>query len=294
MPADYTVVAGYLGWIHAQGTVAPGSLSTYPAPIDTVHELAGYPAPTGNPIFCRLRKGYLRLDAARAGGMPKVIGPLPAEVMARVSALATGAPTPEQRWVFAGLLLAYIMFNRPGAAAARRAIDCLFTPTGLQVQLVFHQSEGRTESRAAFRIPVYPLGCKYDPVLRFLAAYRADFLAAGGRLFAPLFAPPGTTLGPRSTSRWLRLALSCLGVKPPIGTRWRGKSIRSGAATAANSVGVPLPVVAAYMEHKDTATTARHYVDARALPTDAAWDFFGRYISDWSGKPGPVRRKGYA
>ncbi|KAK1860093.1 hypothetical protein I4F81_002683 [Pyropia yezoensis] len=226
MPADYTVVAGYLGWIHAQGTVAPGSLSTYPAPIDTVHELAGYPAPTGNPIFCRLRKGYLRLDAARAGGMPK--------------------------------------------------------------------SEGRTESRAAFRIPVYPLGCKYDPVLRFLAAYRADFLAAGGRLFAPLFAPPGTTLGPRSTSRWLRLALSCLGVKPPIGTRWRGKSIRSGAATAANSVGVPLPVVAAYMEHKDTATTARHYVDARALPTDAAWDFFGRYISDWSGKPGPVRRKGYA
>lgn len=75
--------------------------------------------------------------------------------------------------------------------------------------------------------------------------------------------------------------------------RWPGRSIRSGAATAANAIGQPLAVVAAYMEHGETAVTARHYIDARLLPTAAAWDFFGRYISDWSGSLGPTRRGGY-
>jgi len=56
----------------------------------------------------------------------------------------------------------------------------------------------------------------------------------------------------------------------PIGTPWTGKSICSGAATAANAVGAPLSVVAAYMEHSSLLTTARHYVDARILPTAAA------------------------
>jgi len=293
LPADYTTVAGYVGWLHARGTVAHGSLSGYLAPLDTLHELAGYEPPTRNPIFQRLRKGYQRLQAASVGSMPAVIGPLPAAVMDRALKLATTDPTAAQRRTCAGLLTAFLMFNRPGAAAAMRAVDCVFGPEGLHVQQAFHKSETRTGSRVAFTIPVHPLGYQHDPVLCFLRSYRADFLAAGGRLFSPLFAPLGATLSPRVTSRWLEQVLTWLQVAPPVGVKWRGKSIRSGAASAANSIGVPLPVVAAYMEHKETATTARHYVDARTLPTAAAWAFFGRYISDWTGIPGPVRRGGY-
>ncbi|KAK1858522.1 hypothetical protein I4F81_001123 [Pyropia yezoensis] len=39
--------------------------------------------------------------------------------------------------------------------------------------------------------------------------------------------------------------------------------------------------------------TARHYIDARLLPSAAASEFFGGYISDWSGFPGPARKGGY-
>ncbi|KAK1870411.1 hypothetical protein I4F81_012871 [Pyropia yezoensis] len=239
LPAHYTTVAGYVGWLHTGGTVSADSMGSYLSPVDTVHELAGYPPPTANPIFTRLRKGYLRLSAARAGGMPLYIAPLPANQ-------------------------------------------------------AFHKSEGRTRSRSAFLVPVHPHGYRSDAPLRYLLAWHRHYLAAGGSQLAPMFAAVGDRPGPRVTSLWLPLVLGWLGASPPVGVRWSGKSLRSGAATAANAVGVPLAVVAAYMEHSQTAVTARSYIDARFLPTAAAWYFFGRYISNWSGIPGPVRKGGYA
>lgn len=295
LPADYTTVATYVGWLHRRGTVAHGSFGAYSAPIDTVHALAGYSPPTAHPIFKRLKKGYLRLDAARAGAMPAVSAPLPATVVARALALATSHDaTQEQRRVCAGSITAYLSFNRPGAASAMRTIDCTFSPDGLQVQTPFHKSETRTRTRAAFTIPVHPKGYKHGAPLRFLRDFHTAHRSAGGSLHAPLFSPAGATLGPRVTTRWLQQVLQWFGLSPPLGCRWTGKSIRSGAATAANSVGVPLPVVAAYMIHKESATTARYYVDARTLPTDAAWDFFARYISRWDGTRDPAQRVGYA
>ncbi|KAK1862960.1 hypothetical protein I4F81_005526 [Pyropia yezoensis] len=181
LPAHYTTVAGYVSWLHTGGTVSADSMGSYLSPVDTVHELAGYPPPTAHQIFPRLRMGYLRLSTARAGSMPLYTAPLPADVIQQALALGTKNSTTEQRR---------------------------------------------------------------------------------------------------------------LGASPPVGVRWSGKSLRSGAASAANAVGVPLAVVAAYMEHSQTAVTARSYIDARFLPTAAAWDFFGRYISDWSGIPGPVRKGG--
>ena len=294
LPAHYTTLAAYVGWLHLRGTVAHASLGTYLAPIDTVHELAGFALPSAHPVFSRLRKGYLRLRAAAAGGMQRAVGALPAEIIFRGLRLAGAGATPEQRRVCAGLVLAFLMFNRPGAASAMRAADLHFTSAGLRVQQAFHKSEARTRARSAFLVPVHPLGYSHDTPLTFLRAYRRAFLAAGGQPFDPLFAAPGLTPGPRVTSAWLHALLSWLRATPPLGVPWTGKSIRSGAATAANAVGVPLPVVAAYMEHSESAVTARHYIDARSLPTSAAWEFFGRYISDWTGSPRPVRRGGYA
>eukprot|EP00168_Porphyra_purpurea_P002131 TRINITY_DN124_c0_g1_i4.p1 TRINITY_DN124_c0_g1~~TRINITY_DN124_c0_g1_i4.p1 ORF type:complete len:257 (-),score=28.79 TRINITY_DN124_c0_g1_i4:623-1303(-) len=226
--------------------------------------------------------------------MPSFVGPIPADLILRAVLGREELVTAERRRVYAGLVLAFLMFNRPGAAAALRAADMVFTHQGLRVQQPFHKIETRTRARSAFLIPVHPNGYRADAPLRFLWRFRRDYLAGGDSLWSPIFAGPGEVPGPRVTSRWLKKLLLWLGVSPPVGVRWSGKSLRSGAATAANSVRVPLPVVAAYMEHGETAVTARHYIDARLLPTAAAWVFFGRYISDWAGTPGPVRRGGYA
>lgn len=91
--------------------------------MDTIHELAGYEPPTAHPIFQRLRKGYLRLTAAGAGAMPEYLGPLPATIFHKILMLGVPKPTPKQRRVCAGLVLAILMLNRPGTAAAMRAAD---------------------------------------------------------------------------------------------------------------------------------------------------------------------------
>lgn len=290
LPAHYSTVAGYLGHLHLRGSVSVESLSGYLAPIDTVHELSGYPPPTHNPVFSRLRKSYWRLDAAKAGALPLTRAPLPADVVHRALILGSRYPNPEQRRVTAGLVLAFRTFNRSGTAAAVRAADLSISPQGLHVQLPFHKSDARTRARVAFLVPFNPRGYQFDAALYFLRAYHRDYLAAGGSPTAPLLAPEGTVLGPRVTSQWLAQVLEWVGVSPPVGTRWSGKSIRSVAATAANAVGVPLAVVAAYMEHSSPATKARHYTDARTQPIDEAWFFFGHYTSDWDGFPGPSRQ----
>lgn len=151
-----------------------------------------------------------------------------------------------------------------------------------------------TRARSAFLVSVHPAGYASDPPLTFLRAYVRDFAAAGGSAWAPLFAGPGQRFGSRVTSRWLRQALTRLGATPPVGVRWSGKSLRCGAATTANAVGVQLPVVAAYMEYAGPAVTARHYIYTRLLPSAAAWEFFGRYLSDWSGFLGPARKGDFA
>lgn len=128
--------------------------------------------------------------------------------------------------------------------------------------------------------------------MRFLGAYLRSYLAMGNPSVYPLFAAAGETLGPRSTTRWLWLLLGRLEASPPLGSHWTGKSLRSGSATAATAIGVLLPAVAACLEHQDSSTTVRYYLDARVRPSPAAWEFFGRYISAWDDRPAPGRQGG--
>lgn len=287
-------VAGYVGWLRTSGTVSADSMGSHLSPVDAVYELAGYAPPTAHPIFTRLRKGFLRLSAAQAGGIQRYTAPLPADVGQQALTLGTKNPKAEQRRVCAGLVLAFLMFNTPGTAASIWAADMNFTPQGLRVQQAFHKSEGRTRSRSAFLVPVHPHGYRSDAPVRFVLAVHRHYLAAGGSPLAPTFTAVGDRPGPLVTSHWLQQVLNWLGVSHPVGVRWSGKSLRSGAATAANAVGAPLAVVAAYMEHSQTAVTALSYIEARFLLTAASWDFFGRKISDWSGISGPVPKKGHA
>lgn len=184
--------------------MSTGTMRSYLSPVDAVHELAGYEPPTAHPIFSCLQKGYLRLTATAARAMPTYVGPLPADaILSALSLGASNAPADVRR-VCAGLVLAFLMFNRPGAAAAMRAMDMHFTRQGLTVEQNLHKSESRTRARSAFLIPVHPLGYAADAPLTFLHAFRHDYLAAGGSLWSPIAAATGTRPGPCATSEWLR------------------------------------------------------------------------------------------
>lgn len=81
LPAAYTTVSLYLGNLHVAGTIAAGSVGAFLALSGIMLELMVYPPPGANPIFKRLCKGYMRLDAAKAGAMAFVMVPLSADVI---------------------------------------------------------------------------------------------------------------------------------------------------------------------------------------------------------------------
>lgn len=153
--------------------------------------------------------------------------------------------------------------------------DLQFTQQGPAVQKKFHESVARTRACSAFIISVHPRDHTADAPLTLLRAFRHDYLAAGGSPWVPLRAPDPCLASPQSD-----FAACCDGraPSPPLGVRWTGRSIRSGAATAANAIGLRLAVVAAYMKQSETAVAARHYTDARLLPTAAAWDLQWIYV----------------
>lgn len=137
LPVHYVIVAGYVGVPHLRGTIAAGRLSNYLAPVTTVHELARYPAPTAHPMFTRLRKGYMRLTALSAGQLPAYVGPLPADLVRDALLFGMKHKGALQRRACAGLTLAFLLFNRPGAAAALRAVDLAFSDQALLLDSLY-------------------------------------------------------------------------------------------------------------------------------------------------------------
>lgn len=83
----------------------------------------------------------------------------------------------------------------------------------------------------------------------------------GGRPFGErLFALPATTvpLPARVTGTCLRRQLALVPFRPPLGTRWSGHSVRSGAATEAHAVGVDDALLRQLMGLADAETAHRH------------------------------------
>lgn len=56
----------------------------------------------------------------------------------------------------------------------------------------------------------------------------------------------------------------------PLGGIYQGHSLRSGAATAAYSIGVPLPMVVEMLGHSSTEVNMRSYVKSRFRATPDA------------------------
>jgi hypothetical protein len=66
--------------------------------------------------------------------------------------------------------------------------------------------------------------------------------------------------------------------RPPLGTRFTPRSLRSGGITAAYAVGVPLERIMRLSNHASVAVVMRQYLDPLVTPTPAARVFFQRFV----------------
>lgn len=280
LPASPETVVRYLGAVRARGTVAAGSLGPYLSPIAALHALAGYTSPTSDALVKSAKRGYRRAHTAAVGGLREKRGPLPAEAVNSFLGLWPRA-APALRDKIAGVTLAYLLFNRPGAASHMRACDVFPTAGGLEVQVPdYKMGVLKDGERIAYTVPVSAGGWRRDPVLSLVRGHWWAHRAAGRPAAERLFAPTGqrAPLPLQVVTAWMRELLSLSAVRAPLGTKWSGHSLRAGAASEAHALGLSDALIRQLMGLADIKTAYRHYIDATWAPTTAAWDWFGRYV----------------
>jgi len=280
LPAAPETVVRYLGLVKEMGTVAARSLANRLAPINAVHVMADYPSPSRSGLVRCAKRGYRRTYTAAVGGLPEKRGPLPAEVVASFLDLWPSADL-DRRNKIAGLTLAFLLFNRPGAASHARAMDVFPTATGLEVQVPdFKMGVLKDSDRLAYTVPVAAGGWQCDRALRIVRSHWRAHRAAGRPPSERLFAPPGATtpLPLQVATSWLRDLLRLVPVRAPVGTKWSGHSLRAGAASEAHALGLSDALIRQLMGLADISTAYRHYIDATWAASSAAWRWFGRYV----------------
>lgn len=181
------------------------------------------------------------------------------------------------------LVLAYLMFNRPGAAANMRARDLWFTSDGFQAQVpVYKMGILKHGSRLAFNIPVADVGWGADVPLRLVRRVWTQHYRPGRAPTSHLFAPPyRSALQPLPTqvvTTWLTRLLPLTSCTPPLGVKWTGHSPRAGAASSAYAIGLPPPLIQQLMGLSSVDTAYKHYINAQWASTPAARALFARYL----------------
>lgn len=279
LPAAAETVVRCLGYVKALGTVAARSLGNRLAPIAAVHMLAGYPSPTKDGLVRQAKRGYRHVYTAATGARPERRGPLPASVLEAFLDLWPSAG-PDLRDKIAGTALAFLLFNRPGAASHMRALNIFPARAGLEVQVPDYKGAVLKDAdRLVYTVPVAACGWAGDRALRIIRNHWRAHMAAGRPLAERLFAPAGTTkpLPTRIVTRWMRDLLALTAVRAPLGTKWSGHSLRAGAASEAHAIGLSDALLRQLMGLADIKTAYLHYIDATWGASTAAWTWFGRY-----------------
>lgn len=283
LPATPEAVVRYTGSLHDGGTSQPDTVSSYLAAIRAVHLMAGKANPTDDPLVADARVGYRRLHADAVGALPDARGPLPPEAVVQLTAIGLATMNDAVRRECAGITLAYLMFNRPGAAANVRARDLRLTPAGFQVQVpVYKMGVLKKGRRLAFTIPFAADGWSADPSLRLLRRVWTLHYRSGRAAEEHIFSPPGrSALQPLPTyavTSWLRRLLPLTTCTPPLGVKWTGHSPRAGAASSAYAIGLPPPLIQQMMGLSSVDTAYKHYINAQWPSTPAARALFSRFF----------------
>lgn len=222
LPAEPETVVRYLGFYLARKTAQPATVANYLTAIGAVHKMAGLPSPIDDDLVHAAKLGYRRLYVTAEGALPERRGALPSAVIIDVVHLGLETTDRSLERECAGLVLSFLMCNRPGAAANLRVCDVRVAAGGLEVQVpTYKMGILKQSERISFRVPVAEGGWAKDPALRLVRRVWVRHLRAGRPLADHLFAPPGhSALQPllsRVVTTWLRRVLTLTDHQPPLG-----------------------------------------------------------------------------
>ena len=285
LPALVATTNGYILNEPRRGKLTPQALDKYLSAIATLHRLDGYADPTKD-LVVRLAVFRFRSHALERAGCELALQrlPLPAAFSLRACLFGLSTPNAYRRLQCAGLVLSYVLLNRPGAAACMRRLDVDFTTDGMELQVVDFEMALRTGGdRPTFAVSTDWEPGKPDRVAQLMVVTEQHD-AAGQHARAMLFADPyqaapasGFWLVAHVTNMWLRRALELVSLRTPLGGKYQGLSLRSGVGSEAYAIGLPAAMIAAMMGHASVETTLRSYIKTRWRSSPAAWEVLGSY-----------------
>jgi hypothetical protein len=277
LPASPATVCAYLGTLFEAGTIRGQSLRPYVAAIGAQHRRLCQPDPTSHELVKLARRGFAAADARRRSGAPLRSAAYPATAAAFCLTRAlSAADTPDFRF-WAVVCVGFLISARPASVLALSPEAVRISGAAVSLELrVFKYGESGSSPRVSLLIPTTG---DDDPIrrlfLRLLASSPAVAFATPFFSYSDLVA--ATADGLRGVA-----------ARPPPGTRFTPRSLRSGGITAAYAVGVPLERIMRLSNHASLAVVMRHYLDPLVPPTPAARVFFQRFVPSSRSLPLPA------
>eukprot|EP00873_Tetraselmis_striata_P001359 jgi/Tetstr1/421623/TSEL_012564.t1 len=287
LEATTATVVRYVAWIGERGHIAAKSLQPYLSAINTFFELHNLDPIAKDSLHLTSARRGLMLRQRRLDAAPLRV-PLPADVAYRFvtkAELIVSAPYPEYHHNFRALLASvvnFMFFARGLTGVSCRVRDVHVDDYNITLQV--YREKGRAGRRGPDDLRVLLLPVSEHPRVARLLHHFIDNVQsvplvtvglATSNFWAVIAAEQSKPWTAATMSDWLSAAISLANAAPPAGTSWTSHSLRKGAASAANAIGVPLSHIRDQGGWATNSDVVLDYIDPNILPSPGAWFFFG-------------------
>eukprot|EP00873_Tetraselmis_striata_P020367 jgi/Tetstr1/440631/TSEL_028941.t1 len=287
LEATTATVVRYVAWIGERGHIAAKSLQPYLSAINTFFELHNLDPIAKDSLHLTSARRGLMLRQRRLDAAPLRV-PLPADVAYRFDTkaeLIVSAPYPEYHHNFRALLASvvnFMFFARGLTGVSCRVRDVHVDDYNITLQV--YREKGRAGRRGPDDLRVLLLPVSEHPRVARLLRHFIDNVQsvplvsvglAASNFWAVTVAEQSKPWTAATMSDWLSTAVNLVNAAPPAGTSWTSHSLRKGAASAANAIGVPLSHIRYQGGWATNSDVVLDYIDPNVLPSPGAWFFFG-------------------
>eukprot|EP00873_Tetraselmis_striata_P015848 jgi/Tetstr1/436112/TSEL_024959.t1 len=287
LEATTATVVRYVAWIGERGHIAAKSLQPYLSAINTFFELHNLDPIAKDSLHLTSARRGLMLRQRRLDAAPLRV-PLPADVAYRFvtkAELIVSAPYPEYHHNFRALLASvvnFMFFARGLTGVSCRVRDVHVDDYNITLQV--YREKGRAGRRGPDDLRVLLLPVSEHPRVARLLHHFIDNVQsvplvtvglATSNFWAVTAAEQSKPWTAATMSDWLSAAISLVNAAPHAGTSWTSHSLRKGAASAANAIGVPLSHIRYQGGWATNSDVVLDYIDPNVLPSPGAWFFFG-------------------
>eukprot|EP00873_Tetraselmis_striata_P040839 jgi/Tetstr1/461103/TSEL_006242.t1 len=285
--ATTATVVRYVAWIGERGHIGAKSLQPYLPAINTFFELHDLDPIAKDSLHLTSARRWLMLRQRRLEAAPLRV-PLPTDVAYRFvtkAELIVSAPPLEYQHDFRALVASVVNFMF--FARGLTGVSCPVRDVHVDdynITLQVYREKGRAGRRGPDDMRVLLLPVSELPRVACLLHHFIDTIQFAPVVTVALAETNFWAVTPSEHSKpWtaatisdlLSTAVRLVGAAPPAGTSWTSHSLRKGAASAANAIGVPLSHIRYQGGWATNSDVVLDYIDPNVLPSPGAWFFFG-------------------